>query len=124
MQFTFRLLFLLLISSSSFAQQNFSYTPEKPKPGETITITYQTAYRPAGDIANTILPVEAIVYQHGLSSQKADDLLLKKTADGFTVSFTADTAANFIYFSFSADKKFDNNANEGYIIHLYENDEC
>ena len=118
MQSTLKVLLLTLISVSSFAQQNFSFTPEKPKPGETISITY----RPAGDIANTILPVEAIVYQHGQSSQKADDLLLKKTADGFTASFIADTAANFIYFSFSADKKFDNNANEGYIIHLYEND--
>lgn len=83
MQYTFRLLLLLLISNSSFAQQNFSYTPEKPKPGETITITYQTA----GDIANTILPVEAVVFQTGIPAdqegemgfkQKADDLILVK----------------------------------------------
>jgi thiol-disulfide isomerase/thioredoxin len=118
MQSTLKVLLLLLISASSYAQPNFSYSPEKPKPGETITITYHTA----GDIANTILPVEAIVYQNGQSKQKADDLQLKKTADGFTASFTADTAANFIFFSFSADKKFDNNTNDGYTIHLYEND--
>jgi thiol-disulfide isomerase/thioredoxin len=118
MQSKLMLFFLLLTGNSIFAQQNFSYTPEKPKPGETITITY----RPAGDIANTQLPVEAALYQYGQSTQKADDLPLKKQADGYTTSFTADTAANFIFFSFSADKKFDNNFNEGYIIHLYEND--
>lgn len=118
MQSTLKVLLLLLISVSSFAQQNFSYTPEKPKPGETISITYRTA----GDIANTLMPVEAIVYQYGSNKQKADDLLLKKTADGFVASFTADTAANFIFFSFSADKKYDNNSNDGYFIRLYEND--
>lgn len=118
MQSMFRLLLLLLISGSSFAQQNFSYSPEKPKPGETITITYKTA----GDIANTILPVEAIVYQMGGDIQGTDDLPLKKTADGFTASFTTDTSANFVFLSFSADKKFDNNNNEGYTIRLYSDD--
>ena len=118
MQSMFRLILLLLVTSSSFAQQNFTFTPEKPKPGETITITY----RPGGDIANTILPVEAIVYQLGQSKQFTDDLPLKKTSDGFTASFTTDTSANFIFFSFAADKKFDNNNNEGYTIRLYIDD--
>jgi thiol-disulfide isomerase/thioredoxin len=117
MQSKLMLFFLLLICSNSFAQQNFSYSPEKPKPGETITITY----RPAGDIANTILPVEAVVYQIGNTKQKADDIQLKKLADTYTASVTTDTSANFVYFSFSADKKFDNNYNEGYTIQLYEN---
>ncbi len=118
MQSMFRLFCLLLVTSGCFAQQNFTYTPEKPKPGEMITITYKTA----GDIANTILPVEAIVYQIGQNSQFTDELSLKKTTDGFTASFTADTSANFIFFSFSADKKFDNNNNEGYMIRLYLDD--
>lgn len=118
MQSMFRLILLLLVTSSSFAQQNFTFTPEKPKPGETITITY----RPGGDIANTILPVEAIVYQLGQSKQFTDDLPLKKTSDGFSASFTTDTSVNFIFFSFAADKKFDNNNNEGYTIRLYIDD--
>jgi len=45
---------LLLIASITLkAQKNFTYTPEKPKPGDVITFTYE----PAGDIANTIKPV-------------------------------------------------------------------
>jgi len=125
MQSTLRILLLLLISVSSFAQQNFSYTPEKPKPGETITITYRTA----GDIANTILPVEAVVYQAGIPAdkegemafkQKAEDLALVKKGDTYTASFVVAPYASFIYFSFSADKKFDNNFNTGYYIQLYD----
>ncbi len=111
----------LLISAttlSSFAQKNFSYSPEKPRPGDTIIITYE----PAGDIANTIHPVEAVVYQQGTRKQKADDLLLLKKGNKYTSFFITDTAMNFVYFSFAADKKFDNNYNNGYYIHLYEND--
>ena len=74
---------LITVSTlSSFAQQNITFSPEKPKPGETITVTYE----PAGDIANTILPVEAIVYQKGKTKQKADDLMLEKSGRKFTGS--------------------------------------
>lgn len=122
------LILLLLISSlGSFAQQNFSYSPENPKPGDAVTITYKTA----GDIANTILPLEAVVYQTGMPAgqegemafkQKADDLAFVKKGDTYTASFTVAPFASFIYFSFSADKKFDNNFNNGYFILLNDGD--
>jgi len=128
MQFKIPLILVLLISSlGSYAQQNFSFSPEKPKPGETVTITYKTA----GDIANTILPVEAVVYQTGIPAdkegemafkQKADDLVLTKKGDTYTASFVVAPFASFVYFSFSADKKFDNNFNNGYFIQLQEGD--
>ena len=109
---------LLSVSTlSSFAQQNITFSPEKPKPGETITVTYELA----GDIANTILPVEAVVYQKGKTKQRADDLMLEKIGRKYTGRFTADTAMDFIYLSFSSDKKFDNNYNEGYYLQLHEN---
>lgn len=100
------------------AQKNFSYTPEKPKPGDVITFTYE----PAGDIANTLLPVEGVLYQVGKRSNKADDLIFEKKGGKYTGSVTIDTAAGFLYFGFSVDRKFDNNFNEGYFIQLYEND--
>jgi hypothetical protein len=49
---------LLLIAINLQAQKNFTYSPEKPKPGDVITFTYE----PGGDIANTIKPVEGVVY--------------------------------------------------------------
>lgn len=109
---------LILSVTVAFAQNNFSYSPEKPKPGDVITFFYE----PAGDIANTILPVEASVYQMGNKGQKADDITLVKKGGKYTGAITTDTAMNFLYFSFSADKKFDNNFGEGYYIQLFEND--
>ncbi len=109
---------LLIITITAQAQKNFSYKPENPKPGDIITFTYE----PAGDIANTILPVEGIVYQNGAKGMKADDIVLEKLAGKYSGSIIADTGMNFIYFGFTADKKFDNNFNEGYTILLYQND--
>src|SRR5215216_5110137 len=110
---------LLLAATTTFSQKNFSYSPEKPKPGDVITITYE----PAGDIANTILPVEGLVYQMGSKGRKTDDLVLERMGNKFTGKVTTDTSINFVYLGFSANKKFDNNYNEGYFIHLYENGE-
>lgn len=111
-------LLLLFAVSSVQSQKNFTYTPEKPKPGDLISFTYE----PAGDIANTLKPVEAALYQNGKKINKADDLVLTKADGKYTGSFTADPGASFVYFGFSADKKFDNNFNEGYYIQLYNGD--
>lgn len=119
---TKKLLLPLLLILAVFgvqAQQHFTYSPDKPKPGDVITFVYE----PAGDIANTLKPVEGVVYQSGKKTNKADDLVLtRKDGSKFTGSFTADPGASFIYFGFSADKKFDNNYNEGYFIQLYNGD--
>ena len=110
-------LLLLLAAITLNAQKNFTYTPEKPKPGDLITFTYE----PAGDIANTLKPTEAAVRQFGKNSSKADDLILEKKAGKYVGSFQADTAMSFIFLVFSSDKKVDNNFNDGYTILLYEN---
>ena len=108
---------VLLIAIAAQAQKNFTFTPEKPKPGDVITFTYE----PAGDIANTILPVEGVIYQVGKGS-KADDIIMQRKGSKYAGTITTDPDMNFLYLGFSADKKFDNNFNEGYYIQLYEND--
>ena len=109
---------LVLVEVTSQAQKNFSYSPEKPKPGDEITITYE----PAGDLANNIKPVEGVFYQTGTGLNKADDIVMQRKGRTFTGTIKTDTAAAFVYFSFSIDKKFDNNFNEGYYIQLYQDD--
>lgn len=109
---------LLFAAVTTQAQKNFTYTPEKPKPGDVVTFTYE----PAGDIANTVKPVEGVVYQVGKKGNKADDLVMERLAGKYSGKFTVDADMNFVYFGFSSDKKFDNNFNEGYFIPLYEND--
>jgi peroxiredoxin len=114
--FFFLLLFIAIKASS---QTNFTFSPEKPKPGDIITITYE----PAGDIANTLKPVEASVFQNGKRGAiSAEDLALVKNGKNYTATIQIDTGSSFIYFSFSADGKFDNNFNQGYWINIYEND--
>ena len=100
------------------AQQNFTYTPEKPKPGDVIKITYE----PAGDLANTMGKVEGYAFISGSKGRKADELMLTKSGKKYTTTVQTDTAHNFIQLAFFVDKKFDNNYNEGYIIHLYQGD--
>ena len=65
---------LLIITVTAKSQKNFTYTPEKPKPGDKITFTYE----PAGDIANTIKPVEGVMYQMGKRGNKADNIVIEK----------------------------------------------
>ncbi len=108
---------LLFISASSFSQINFTFSPDKPKPGDIITITYE----PAGDIANTLKPVEAAVYSSGSNGDKADDLVMTRNGKKYTTTIQTDTGTNFLFFGFSADNKFDNNYNAGYWIQIYEN---
>lgn len=109
---------LLILVTAAQSQKNFTYTPEKPKPGDVITFSYE----PAGDIANTIKPVEGVVYQVGIKGNKADDIVMEKLAGKYSGKITTDPEMNFLYLGFSSDKKFDNNFNEGYWIQLYEND--
>lgn len=100
-----------------FAQTNFTFSPEKPKAGDIITINYT----PAGTLGNTTSPVTSIVYTIG-NKQTANDLSLKKSGTNYSGTVTTDTSENFVFFSFSADNNFDNNSNNGYWIQLYNGD--
>ncbi|HEY5392490.1 MAG TPA: hypothetical protein VIJ57_10275, partial [Hanamia sp.] len=111
------LIFLLMSSTTIFAQTNFTFSPEKPKAGDIITINYT----PAGTLANTTSPVTSIVYTIG-NKQTANDLTLKKSGNNYSGTVNTDTSENFVFFSFSADNNFDNNSNNGYWIQLYNGD--
>lgn len=99
-----------------YSQNNFQFSPQNPKAGDVITITYT----PAGDIADTQLPVEAIGYTLGTKGWTTDDILLKREGKAYTGTVNTDTSQNFIFVGFSADKKFDNNYNNGYWIQLHD----
>jgi thiol-disulfide isomerase/thioredoxin len=110
------ILVLLVFVGLAQAQQNFVISPEKPKPGDVIQITYI----PSGSIANTMGKVEGIVYLTGVSSRKADDVVLKRNGKKYTASIATDTATRFIHLGFYVDKKYDNNFGEGFLIQLYK----
>lgn len=106
----------LVIVSSTYGQKNLIITPEKPKPGDIIQITYT----PSGNLANTMKKVEGVVYFTGVGSSKADDILLKRSGKKYTATIPTDTATRFVYMGFHAENKYDNNFGEGYMIQLYK----
>ena len=110
---------MLFVLFCSIAQsQNFTVSPEKPKPGDVLTITYE----PAGDIANTLKPVEALYNMFLGTKNKTDDITMTKTGSKYQFTLATDTGALFVYFGFSADGKYDNNFNNGYWVQLYDGD--
>lgn len=106
----------MLFATVTFAQKNFTYTPEKPKPGDVISFTYQSS----GDLANSLEPVEAVAYTYGSKERKADEITLKRKGYTYTGTITTDTSNSFINVVFSVDKKYDNNYDDGYYIQLYD----
>lgn len=111
----FLLIILLFLAINSYSQNNFSYSPENPNAGDLITITYT----PSGVIAQSTSPMEAVAYNFsGEKGQKANELQLKKTRDGYVGTVKTDTSDNLVYFKFSADGKIDDNKNNGYWIQL------
>ena len=114
------LLFIALLFSAvnSFAQKNLKYTPEHPKAGEAITITYTAA----NDLMGTKATVEGVVYTMGSKLTNAHDIVLKKSGNAYVGTVQTDTSDNFVFFGFSADGTFDKANNEGFWIQLYEGD--
>ena len=112
---------LLLLAGNAVAQDNFTYTPQNPKPGDVITITYE----PSGTLLGTMKPVEAVYYVSGYApggykNLDADELVLTRQGKKYTGTIKTDTAAALVTLGFSADKNFDNNFNKGYYIILNE----
>lgn len=112
------LLVILFLSASTFAQSNFTFSPEEPQAGDQITISYT----PSGTITNTTSPLNAIVYRMAEGVPVANDIDLEKDGNIYTGSVKTDTSDNFVFFSFSADGNYDNNSENGYWIRLYDGD--
>jgi len=114
----FLAMFALTAGMISSGQNNFTYTPVNPKHGDVIRITY----KPAGDIANTKMKVDAVVYRYGILGMKADDLPLTVSGKSYEATIATDTSVNFIQLGFYVDKTYDNNYNAGYTIQLWSGD--
>lgn len=113
----FKLLFVVLVGAlSTYGQKNLMITPEKPKPGDVIQITYT----PAGNIANTMGKVEGVVYLSAAGSTKADDIALKRTGKKYTAAIATDTATRFVQLGFHVNNTYDNNFGEGFTIQLFK----
>lgn len=106
-------LFLFLTFGNVTAQGDFTFSPEKPKAGEPITISY----KPSATVPAKLTGVQI----KGIS---LDDLDFKATraAGKYTATIKPDTNAHMVYFIITAGGALDNNQGKGYWIQLYEND--
>lgn len=102
----------------SFAQDNFTYTPQQPKAGDEITFQYTQG----GDLAGIMkLPV-AYAMQFTPKGNKIIDIPLKREYGKLVGKIKTDTSVNLLAFAFTIDDKFDKNDDKGYWIQIYDGD--
>lgn len=108
------LLTAIVVTTIAYAQTNFSYTPENPKPGDEIKFTYT----PSSDLAGLMQIPEAYVLQFTNKGTEIKDIKVQREYGKLSGSFKTDTATRTLAFGFTHDGKYDNNQNNGYIIQL------
>ncbi|ODT35422.1 MAG: hypothetical protein BGN92_01245 [Sphingobacteriales bacterium 41-5] len=72
----------LIVPASVFAQVNFSYTPEKPKPGDEVRFTYT----PSGDLAGIIQVPEAYIVKKFIADKPYSEFHVLMDLDDKVVS--------------------------------------
>ncbi|TAK46377.1 MAG: hypothetical protein EPO28_02550, partial [Saprospiraceae bacterium] len=122
-----RIIFLLtvgtaLLSLNAASAQRLTLSPEKPMPGEKITITYN----PAGSELEGLESFDAIAYVFTTSETlpEAFEIPLAKNGDSFNGSVTTDAKTTAVLFSFANEdaEKADANDDVGYKVLCYKED--
>lgn len=108
----------LIVPASVFAQVNFSYTPEKPKPGDEVRFTYT----PSGDLTGIMQIPEAFVIKDSSNWMSIENVTLQRESGKLTGSIKTDTSYTFMALSFKDGDVYDNNNNEGYVLNFYQGD--
>ncbi|MBS1736321.1 MAG: TlpA family protein disulfide reductase, partial [Bacteroidetes bacterium] len=113
----FFLIGLFLISSSSLiAQDNLTFSPEKPQAGEKISITYSSHSKGSES------QVEGVVYKMGSQNNELSSLVLTRVGNKYVGSFQTNSEDNFVAIGIKVDGAFDTNDGDGYIVELYKGD--
>ncbi len=96
--------------------QSFHHTPEQPKTGSKINISYNPSGTPLSGEKN----IEAVAYCFNRPNILAKDITLTQNGKIFTGSFFADTNALLISVVFLAGDKKDLNNDKGYFIQVMD----
>lgn len=100
-----------LLSFPALAQGVLKFSPEKPKPGEAITITYQPT---------AVVPVKISGAEFRGMMPEDLNFQAKRASGKYTATFKTDTSATLVYFTVTAGGAIDNNQGNGYTIELYQ----
>jgi thiol-disulfide isomerase/thioredoxin len=113
----------ILLAQLPLAAQNFTCTPEKPIPGETLTIYYN----PAGSPLDGLESFDAVAYLFDFDQNDmpiASEISMKKEGEGYIGTVATTRTAKAVLFGFEnleADKS-DNNGDKGFKVLFYQND--
>ncbi|MFA5804854.1 MAG: redoxin domain-containing protein [Melioribacteraceae bacterium] len=110
--------FFSAILSYAQTNKNFSFRPEKPKVGETISITYN----PAGSKLEKAENVSMIVHAYGKTIYYTDEIELKKSGNDWTGDFSAADTSAGVVLRFTDGTEYDNNGSKCFPIRFYGND--
>ncbi|MCX6169337.1 MAG: redoxin domain-containing protein [Ignavibacteriales bacterium] len=111
-------LFLLLGFNSSIHSQsneNFSFSPAKPKAGEKITITYN----PAGTKIENAENISMLVHAYGKNIYSTNEYDLKKEGKVWKGSFSAADTCAGVVLRFTDGKEYDNNGSKCFPVRFY-----
>lgn len=108
---TFFFLLLSLGLTTHTFSQTVLWTPEEPKAGEKVTITYN----PTGTALENAKTVDAVVYLFG-NNEAAREMKLIKSGNVFKGSFVTDTGTVLASVAFSSGDLKDINKTNGYMV--------
>ncbi len=117
---SFILLSIVFIAcSGNKPKEKFSFAPEKPKPGELVTVRFN----PAGTKLDSLQNIKVFVYFYGKELLKTEEQELKNEDGIWKATFKTDTLTKGLVFKFTDEKEkiIDNNENKGYYIKLCDN---
>ncbi|WP_169927076.1 TlpA disulfide reductase family protein [Mucilaginibacter auburnensis] len=101
---------LALCSTIKAQEKNFVFEPQRPKPGETVQITYD----PEGTPLEGQKLVKAVVYSYSNYAWKASDVHLHQVGNQYKASVTLDKQCGLVAFKFKGGDSTDTNNEKGY----------
>ena len=104
-----------LIYLGASAQQSLTLQPEKPKPGEKITVTYNTSGTPMLGVDE----FDGIAYLMDGTTPVAKEIKLTKSGSVYKGELVTNDTTKAVFISFSKEEKRDNNNDQGYYTMLY-----
>ena len=99
-------------------KEKFSFSPEKPKPGDEITVKYN----PSGTKLENAGQIELITYLYSNGLDDTRGVEMEKKGNGWIAKFKTDQSDYGVLIKFKNDDVIDNNENKAYQIFLYQDD--
>lgn len=117
--FGFVLTILVFLTSLCTKQETplkpFSFSPEKPVPGDAVIVTYT----PVKDTFKSASRVDVLAYSVKTGWPKVTAVALEKKEASWTGTFIPEEESRCVIVKFKAGEEIDNNDNQGFLIPLY-----